>query len=73
MISFGVDNLYTNVPVAEAISITLNMMYKQPHRPAIPFDKKQMKRLLEIAVCNVPFRFQEKTTFSVMESPWGNH
>lgn len=36
MISFDVDNLYTNVPVNEAIEMTLDMLFKRPNPPPIP-------------------------------------
>jgi hypothetical protein len=39
MISFDVDNLYSNVPVNEAIEITLDMLYKRPNPPNITFTR----------------------------------
>ena len=60
MCSFDVDALYTNVPVNEAINITINNLEKEKSLKNTPFDKRQMKKLLELAVCNVPFRFREK-------------
>ena len=60
MVSFNVDNLYTNVPVHEAIEITLDMLFKNPNSPSIPFNRSQFKQLLEHAVCNVPFRFLDR-------------
>lgn len=75
MISFDVDNLYTNVPVNEAIEITLDNLFKGNNQPPIPFDRIQMKYLLELAVCNVPFRFLEDTYIQqdgvAMGSPLG--
>jgi len=59
MISFDVDSLYTNVPVYEAIDITLDMLFKRSSPPLIPFNISQLK-LLEFAVCNVPFQFLHK-------------
>ena len=61
MISFDVDSLYTNVPVQEAINITLDMIFKRPSPAPIPFDRTQLKQLLEISVCNIPFRFLNDT------------
>ena len=61
MISFDVDNLYTNVPVHESIKIALDIIYKRDHPPPIPFDRSQLKHLLELAVTNIPFRFLNKT------------
>ncbi|CAF1481526.1 unnamed protein product, partial [Rotaria sordida] len=75
MISFDIDNLYTNVPVHEAINITLDMLYKRSSPPPIPFNRSQMKQMLEIAVINIPFRFLQKTYIQsdgvAMGSPLG--
>ena len=62
MVSFDVDSLYTNVPVKESIDIAVDMLYKNRTSPAVdlPFNRTQMKHLLEFAVCNVPFRFLDK-------------
>ncbi|CAF4969727.1 unnamed protein product, partial [Rotaria sp. Silwood1] len=57
MISFDVDSRYTNVPVQEAIHITLDMIFKRPSPAPISFDRLQLKQLLEISLCNIPFRF----------------
>jgi hypothetical protein len=43
MASFDVDNLYTNVPVNKAIEITLDMLFKRPTPPSIPFTRLQLK------------------------------
>jgi hypothetical protein len=71
MISFDVDNLYTNVP----IEITLDMLYKRPNPPNIPFTRIHLKHLLEIALCNIPFRFIDKLYIQIdgvaMGSPLG--
>ena len=75
MVSFDVDNLYTNVPVHEAIKITLDMLFKNPNSPSIPFNRSQFKQLLEYAVCNVPFRFLDRKFVQIdgvaMGSPLG--
>ena len=75
MISFDVDNLYTNVPVHEAIQITLDILYKKNNPALIPFSRAQLKQLLEFAVCNTPFRFFDKTFIQIdgvaMGSPLG--
>ena len=39
MVSFEVDNLYTNVPINEAIEITLDTLYKRDNPPPIPFNR----------------------------------
>ncbi|CAF4373928.1 unnamed protein product, partial [Rotaria socialis] len=60
MCSFDVDALYTNVPVKEAIDIVVESMGKSKTIKNTPFNKKQFKKLLELAVCNVPFRFMNE-------------
>jgi hypothetical protein len=57
MCSFDVDALYTNVPVKEAIDIAVGNMEKNKTLTYTPFNKLKLKQLLEIAVCNIPFRF----------------
>ena len=75
MVSFDVDNLYTNVPVNEAIEITLDTLYKRENPPPIPFNRAQLKTLLEMSVCHIPFRFLDKvyiqTDGVAMGSPLG--
>ena len=58
MCSFNVENLYTNVPVEEAIETTLNYIYKPTKLVDVPFDKEQMRMLLNLLVRDAPFRFQ---------------
>lgn len=60
MCSFDVESLYTNVPVQEAINVTLDFMFKPTKNINIPFTREQMKKLLELSVCEAPFRFQSK-------------
>ena len=60
MVSFDVDNLYTNVPVNEAIDIGLDALYERGNPPPIPFNRSQLKTLLEMSVCHIPFRFLDK-------------
>ncbi|CAF3386823.1 unnamed protein product [Rotaria sp. Silwood2] len=60
MCSFDVESLYTNVPVEEAINVTLDFMFKPTKNISIPFNREQMKKLLELSVCDAPFRFQNK-------------
>ena len=61
MVSFIIDNLYTNIPVHEAVETTLNVLYKKGKEKGkgntLPFSRTQFKKLLEISVCKVPFRF----------------
>jgi hypothetical protein len=58
--SFDVESLYTNVPVKEAIEITLDYMYKPRKLIDVPFDRDQMKTLLNLSVTDAPFRFHNK-------------
>jgi hypothetical protein len=60
MCSFDVESLYTNVPVEEAIEITLNCMYKPTKVINVPFNRQQMKTLLNLSIRDAPFRFQNK-------------
>ena len=60
MCSFDVESLYTNVPVEEAIETTLNYIYKPTKLVNVPFDKEQMRLLLNLSVRDAPFRFQNK-------------
>ena len=48
---------YTNVPVKEAIIITLRLLYARDDKPNI--TRTTMKRLLELAVTNVHFKCNE--------------
>ena len=61
MISFDVDNLHSNVLVNEAIDITLDMLFEQSLSAPIPLDRNQMTDLLELTVCNIRFRFLDRT------------
>ena len=54
ILSLNVKNLYTNVPVKEAINIALRSFYARDDKPVIP--RTTMKRLLELAVTNVLFK-----------------
>ncbi|CAF2145990.1 unnamed protein product [Rotaria magnacalcarata] len=64
MVSFDIENLYTNIPVHEAIEETLDILFKKEKNKGatiIPFNRTQFKKLLELAVCEVPFRFLNNT------------
>ena len=60
MCSFDVESLYTNVPVYEAIETVLDHMYNPNKRIDLPFSRDQLRKLLEMSVCNAPFRFQDR-------------
>ena len=71
MCTFGVESLYTNVSVEEAINATLDYMF-QPIKLNVPFNRNQMRRLLELSICNAPFRFQDKMYKQIDEIAMGN-
>ncbi|CAF0778504.1 unnamed protein product [Didymodactylos carnosus] len=59
MVSFDIESLYTNIPVYEAIEAALDLIYVDGIKPNdIPYYRNEMKELLKLAVCDVPFRFQ---------------
>ncbi|CAF4600906.1 unnamed protein product [Rotaria sp. Silwood2] len=60
MCSFDVESLYTNVPVEEAIEVTLNYIDKPKKLVDVPFDEEQMKTLLDLSLRDSTFRFQNK-------------
>ena len=54
IVSLELKNLYTNVPVGEAIEIALREVYSSNQAPDIP--RSAMKSLLKLAVTNVHFK-----------------
>lgn len=72
MCSFDVESLYTNVPVEEAIEVVLDFMYKPTKIIDVPFDREQMKTLLDLLVRDAPFRFQNKIYKQVDGVAMGN-
>ena len=59
MLSFDVDNLFTNVPVNETIEVTLNKIYKKNQQSNTSLKGEEMKHLLETAVkCPIQIREQ---------------
>ena len=59
-ISFNVDNLYTNVPIYEAIDVTLDVTFKTSKPSNIGYTRSQLKQLLKTAVYEIPFRLRDK-------------
>ena len=59
MISFDVESFYTNVPVKEAIEIALDLVYKSKKSDTL-LSRQQIKQFLQLAVCDIPFRFMDK-------------
>ena len=52
LVSFDVSQLYTNVPVVEAIDACADLLYDGNHEKP-PFDKETFVLLTQIASCNV--------------------
>ena len=57
MCSFDVESLYINIPVSEAIEIALDEHYKKPTKVDCALNRDQMRKLLNLAVRDIPFRF----------------
>ncbi len=60
MVSFDVESLYTNVPVAEAIEIALDLLYKKKKNVDTKLNRSQMRQLMSFAAREVPFRFLDQ-------------
>jgi hypothetical protein len=72
MCSFDVESLYTNVPVEEAIEIVLDYVYKPKKLVDLPFNREQLKTLLDLSVRDATFRFQNKIYKQVDGVAMGN-
>jgi sugar-specific transcriptional regulator TrmB len=72
MCSFDVESLYTNVPVEEAIEITLDFIYKPKKVIDVPFNREQLNTLLNLSIRDAPFRFQNKIYKQVDGVAMGN-
>ena len=57
MASFDIENLFTNVPLKETISIILDQMFMDPQTTIIGLTRALFKNLLEISVLNSFFIF----------------
>ena len=57
MCSFDVESLYTNVPVSEAIEIALDELYKKSTKVDSALNRDRIRKLLNLAVRDIPFRF----------------
>ena len=47
MISFDIDNLYSNIPVNKEVDITLSMLYNRPSLPPILINCSQFRHLFK--------------------------
>ncbi|CAF1429439.1 unnamed protein product [Rotaria sordida] len=72
MCGFDVESLYTNAPVEEAIETTLNYIYKPTKLIDVPFNKEQMRILLNLSIRDAPFRFQSKIDKQIDGVAMGN-
>ena len=72
MCTVDVESLYTDIPVEEAINVTLDYMFKSTKLINVPSNRNQVKRLLELSICNVPFRFQNKMYRQIDRVAMGN-
>ena len=57
MASFDVENLFTNIPLNETIEIALLNLFPTPNSSCIGFTRSMFKTLLELAVNNTYFMF----------------
>ena len=60
MASFDVENLFTNVPLAETINICINKLFTTDQTTVIGLTKKYFKMFLEHSVMNSFFMFDSK-------------
>ena len=72
MCTFDVESLYTNVPVEEAINVTLDYMFKPTKVIDVPFDRNQMKKLLKLSIRDAPFRLHDKVYKQIDGIAMGN-
>ena len=59
MASFDITSLFTNIPLDETINIILNLIFPNEDDRFMNFNKKQFKKLLELAVKDNVFLFNE--------------
>ena len=75
MVSFDVKSLFTNVPLVETINIILNKLFTQDNETVSGFDRSTFKDLLELAVLDTNFIFDNKLYHQIdgmaMGSPLG--
>ena len=75
MASFDVTSLFTNIPLDETIDIALRLLFPNENDSYMNFDKKQFKMILDLAVKDNFFLFNDKLYSQIdgvaMGSPLG--
>ena len=75
MVSFDVQSLFTNVPLSETIDIIINKLFPQDDTLFHSFGKHNFRKLLELAVIDTHFIFNnnvyKQTDGMAMGSPLG--
>ena len=75
MASFDVTSLFTNIPLDETIDIAIKLLYPNENDIYMNFDKKQFKKILDMAVKDNIFFFNNKLYSQIdgvaMGSPLG--
>jgi hypothetical protein len=60
LVSFDVESLFTNIPIHETINIILDKLFPTADHIYHNYSKIQFKTLLELAVCDTHFLFNNK-------------
>ena len=76
MVSLDVESLFTNVPVEETIEIILDKIFISPDTVFNNFNKTNFRKLLELAVLDTSFVFNDTAYKQIdglsMGSPLGH-
>ena len=60
MASFDVENLFTNIPLAETIDICIQSLFTDSNSTALGMDRNQFRTFLQKSVLNSFFMFNDK-------------
>ena len=60
MASFDVENLFTNIPLAETIDICIQSLFTESNFTALGMDKNQFRTFIQKRVFNSFFMFNDK-------------
>ena len=72
MVSYDVRSLFTNVPLAETIDITMDRLYRSDHRTPPEMPEFVLRNLLELCVCDNFFLFNGKVYKQIDGVAMGN-